>query len=72
MQNGFDESFNGKLRGECLNETLFTSLNEARPIIETWRIDYTTNRPHTSLKGLTPTEFAKRFDQRQNWNRAYL
>jgi putative transposase len=63
MQNGFVESFNGRLRDECLNEHLFTNLNEARNIIEEWRIDYNTNRPHTSLNGLTPTEFAARPDQ---------
>jgi SAM-dependent methyltransferase len=58
MQNGFVESFNGRLRDECLNEHLFSNLNEARRIIEEWRIDYNTTRPHTSLKGLTPNEFA--------------
>jgi putative transposase len=63
MQNGFVESFNGRLRDECLNEHLFTNLNEARNIIEEWRIDYNTNRPHSSLNGLTPTEFAARPDQ---------
>jgi transposase InsO family protein len=60
IQNGFVESFNGRLRDECLNEHLFANLNEARQIIEEWRIDYNTNRPHTSLNGLTPTEFATR------------
>jgi putative transposase len=40
MQNGFVESFNGRLRDECLNEHLFTSLKEARKIIEEWRTDY--------------------------------
>jgi hypothetical protein len=53
MQNGFVESFNGRLRDECLNKHLFINLNEARQIIEAWRIDYNTNRPHTSLNGLT-------------------
>ena len=72
MQNGFVESFNGRLRDECLNEHLFTNLNEAREIIEAWRIDYNTNRPHTSLNGLTPTEFAARPNQGQNWNRLSL
>jgi len=72
MQNGFVESFNGRLRDECLNEHLFTNLNEARHIIEAWRIDYNTNRPHTSLNGLTPTEFAARPKQGQNWNRLSL
>ena len=72
MQNGFVESFNGRLRDECLNEHLFINLNEVRQIIEAWRIDYNTNRPHTSLNGLTPTEFAARPRQGQNWNRLSL
>jgi putative transposase len=72
MQNGFVESFNGRLRDECLNEHVFTNLGEARRIIEEWRIDYNTNRPHTSLNGLTPTEFAARPDQGHNRNRLYL
>jgi putative transposase len=53
MQNGFVKSFKGRLRDECLNEHLFSNLNEARRIIEAWRIDYNTNRPQTSLNGLT-------------------
>ena len=69
MQNGFVESFNGRLRDECLNEHVFSNLSEARAIIEDWRIDYNTNRPHTSLNGLTPTEFAARPDQGHNRNR---
>jgi putative transposase len=72
MQNGFVESFNGRLRDECLNEHVFTNLSEARAIIEDWRIDYNTNRPRTSLNGLTPTEFAARPDQGHNRNRLYL
>lgn len=58
QQNGFMESFNGKLRDECLNEHVFSSLAEARRIIEAWRIDYNTVRPHSSLGYLTPEEFA--------------
>jgi putative transposase len=72
LQNGFVESFNGRLRDECLNEHLFSNLNEARRIIEDWRIDYNTNRPHTSLNGLTPTEFAARPHQGHNQNRLSL
>ncbi len=72
MQNGFVESFNGRLRDECLNEHLFTSYAQARRIINTWRIDYNTQRPHTSLDGLTPIEFATQFQGDQNPNRANL
>lgn len=72
MQNGFVESFNGKLRDECLNETLFANLIEVREIIEAWRIDYNTNRPHTSLNGLTPTEFAARPTEGHKRNRLSL
>ncbi len=72
MQNGFVESFNGRLRDECLNEHPFANLNGARQLIEEWRIDYNTKRPHTSLNGLTPTEFATRPTQGQNQNRLYL
>ena len=57
QQNGFMESFNGKLRDECLNEHVFSSLAQARHIIEAWRIDYNTVRPHSSLGYLTPAEF---------------
>jgi len=57
-QNAFVESFNGRLRDECLNEHLFDRLSEARRIIEMWRIDYNTLRPHTSLGGLAPAVFA--------------
>ena len=72
MQNGFVESFNGKLRDECLNEHLFANLRQARQIIEEWRIDYNTNRPHSSLDGLTPTEFAARPTPGHNRNRLSL
>jgi putative transposase len=58
QQNGFMESFNGKLRDECLNEQVFSSLAEAKRIIECWRVDYNTARPHSSLDYLTPDEFA--------------
>ena len=57
-ENAFIESFNGKLRNECLNENWFTSLEDVRRTIEAWRIDYNENRPHSSLGGLTPREFA--------------
>ena len=60
MQNGLVESFIGRLRDECLNEHLFTSYRHAREIIQDWRNDYNARRPHTSLQGLTPMEFASR------------
>jgi putative transposase len=58
VQNAFIESFNSRLRDECLNEHLFGSLTEARRIIEAWRHDYNHARPHSSLGKLTPSEFA--------------
>ena len=59
MQNGYIESFNGKLRDECLNENWFLNLKDAQNIIESWRWDYNEHRPHTSLKGLSPDQFAR-------------
>lgn len=58
MQNGFVESFNGSFRDECLNETLFSSLIQARAEITAWKEDYNQNRPHSSLGNITPSEFA--------------
>ena len=55
--NAFIESFNGRLRDECLNVHQFASLDEARTIIEAWRLDYNQRRPHSSLGHLTPNEF---------------
>jgi len=72
MQNGFVESLNGRFRDECLNEHLFASLPAARGIIEEWRIDYNARRPHTSLGGLTPNEFATRSRRDQIENRVQL
>lgn len=60
QQNGFVESFNGSFRDECLNETLFTSLGEARTKINQWKEDYNQNRPHSSLGNLTPNEYASK------------
>ena len=58
MQNGFVESFNGSFRDECLNETLFSTLIQARYHINQWKEDYNHNRPHSSLGNLTPAEYA--------------
>jgi len=57
-QNAFVESFKGRLRDECLNETLFTSLPHARAALAAWRNDYNTVRPHSRLGGKTPSEIA--------------
>ena len=48
-ENGYCESFNGKLRDECLNGEIFYSLKEARTVIERWRMEYNTERPHSAL-----------------------
>ena len=58
--NPFIESFNGSFRDECLNETLFSSMVEARDRINAWKEDYNTHRPHSSLGNLTPYEFANK------------
>lgn len=72
MQNAFVESFNGRLRDELLNETLFRSLWQAQRLIAEWQTDYNEERPHTSLGGLTPNEFATRSIQDHNQNRLWL
>lgn len=61
VQNAFIESFNGRLRDEFLNETLFTSLAQARLTLEEWRRDYNTVRPHSRIGWLTPDAYAARF-----------
>ena len=65
VQNAFIESFNSKLRDECLNQDVFSSLGEARAIIEAWRHDYNHLRPHSRLGYLAPEEFAAR--NQGNW-----
>jgi putative transposase len=57
QQNAFVESFNGRLRDECLNETAFSSLAEARAVLAAWRDDYNCVRPHSALANWTPEEF---------------
>lgn len=61
--NAFVESFHDKFRDECLDEHYFSTLFEARTIIEDWRIEFNTFRPHRSLKGLTPEAFLKQQNQ---------
>jgi putative transposase len=60
-QNAWIESFNGRLRDEFLNGWQFDSLLEAQVLLEDWRIDYNTNRPHTALGLLTPIEYANQW-----------
>ena len=59
-ENGFIESFNGRLRDECLNANEFVSLEHARATLTSWKEDYNHLRPHTSLGHLTPSEYANR------------
>ena len=66
VQNAFVESLNGRFRDECLNKHVFHGLTMAWRIIEAWRLDYNACRPHTSLGGLAPNEFAARSQQDYN------
>ncbi|EMP03933.1 putative insertion element IS407 [Leptospira santarosai str. HAI1380] len=60
IENAFIESFNGKMRNECLNENWFKNIEEARRLVEDWRNFYNSERPHSSLGGLTPQEHLRR------------
>ena len=62
-QNAFIESFNGRLRDECLNENVFSSLHQARQTIEHWRQHYNEHRPHSSIGYLTPVEYRSQLEQ---------
>lgn len=61
IENCYSESFNGRLRDECLNESWFVGLRDAQRTIEAWRIEYNVARPHSGLADRTPAEFAKAF-----------
>jgi putative transposase len=65
VQNAFAESFNGKLRDECLNTSWFANLWEARRRIQLWRDEYNNQRPHSSLGYLTPQEFVEAYVSRE-------
>lgn len=67
-QNAFAESFQGRMRDECLNEHLFFSMNHARAVIAAWRIDFNTARPHSSLGYMTPANYAA--SQKPPWSSA--
>lgn len=64
QQNAFVESFNGRMRDECLNVNLFNSLLEARTVIAEWTEDYNKSRPHSSLGYLTPEKFRLTFEMK--------
>jgi putative transposase len=77
MDNGFIESFNGKLQDEYLKEHWFLNLNHAQDLIEKWRIEYNEERPHSSLGNKTPYEFVKEHqtmlqEQRRHLNLAHI
>jgi Integrase core domain len=72
MQNGFVESLNGRFRDKRLNEHMFRNLPRTRRLIEEWRKNYDAHRPHRSLGGLTPNEFATRTRKGQNEYRVQL
>ncbi len=59
QQNAFVESFNGRLRDELLNETLFSSLQHARELLAEWQDDYNTVRPHSGIGNLPPSTYAR-------------
>ena len=65
VENGFIESFNGKLRDQCLNTEIFFSLDQARQKLESWRIDYNQHRPHSAVRRscrpaiISPTHYGK-------------
>jgi putative transposase len=66
IQNAFIESFNGRLRDEMLNETLFPSLTHVRATVASWRAGYNLNRPHSRSAWMTPAEYADTFNLRRD------
>lgn len=64
------ETFNAKVRAECLDQQWFESLEDARNILETWRQEYNQERPHSSLNNLTPQEFERDWRQEQQQKKA--
>lgn len=66
IENAFIESFNGRLRDECLNRHMFFTIPETQEILENWRVDYNLRRPHSALDFSTPSEFRASFE-RQNF-----
>ena len=64
VENCYIESFNGRLRDECLNESWFVNLADAQRTIEAWRIEYNVARPHSGLANRTPAEFTMTFSEK--------
>jgi putative transposase len=64
--NPYIEAFNGRLRAECLDQHWFASLEDARRIIEDWRVEYNTERPHTALNNQAPATYRAAWEQRRN------
>lgn len=64
-QNAYSESFNGRLRDECLNMEWFRNLNEAQVVVESWRRYHNEERPHSSLQYRTPVEFRQEYGREQ-------
>ena len=62
VENAFVESFNGRLRDECLNTNIFNSLSDVQEKLESWLKDYNVTRPHSGIGNLSPAEFAERFN----------
>jgi len=69
-ENGYIESFNDKLRDECLNREIFRNGREAQAIVEAFRQEYNNYRPHSSLNYLTPVDFARRYFERNKEKQA--
>jgi len=65
-QNGFVESFDGRIRNELLNETLFFTVRQARTILARWVEDYNTERPHSSLVSAAPAAFAAELERQRS------
>ena len=70
--NAYIESYNGKFRAECLDQHWFASLQEARRLIERWRIHYNEVRPHSALGHLTPAEFMQAWTEEEHLTEAIL
>ncbi|QDJ35624.1 hypothetical protein CBR67_02590 [Bordetella hinzii] len=68
VENAYIESFSGKFRDECLNEHWFLSLSQAKSLIEDWRVEYNTERPHSAPGYLTPEQFALAHQQQRFFN----